>query len=409
MSDAGEARAAATGATAAGGAAPTVLLTLGRLPKALELARAFAAAGWRVLVAEPFPRHLCGVSRAVHASHVVTAPALDRERYLAELAALVERERVRLVVPVSEEAMHASFLAARLPAGVRCYSMPPERLLALHDKHSFVTVVRALDLAAPDTHALGDPRAAALASAGPYVVKPVYSCSGRGVRFCARGEPLPAPGSEPAIVQRFVAGEVRTSFTIAHAGRVQATVVYRGVVMSGTVAVCFERVPSLPAVEQWVEAFVARAGWSGFVSFDFVVDAAGRAHAIECNPRATSGIHFVAPGDLVRAIVDPDDARPVRMKTVARLQQFFPCLTETQRSLFADRARFRANLRHLLRTRDVSWDARDPWPLLTMPVTTWTIIRLALEQRKTFGEVATLDVGWYAPPPGTGAGPQGRV
>jgi hypothetical protein len=65
--------------------------------------------------------------------------------------------------------------------------------------------------------------------------------------------------------------------------------------------------------------------------------------------------------------------------------------------MFADRARFGPNLRHLLRTRDVSWDARDPWPLLTMPATTWEIIRLALRQRKTFGEVATLDVGWYAP------------
>ena len=381
------------------GGAPTVLLTLGRLPKALELARAFAAAGWRVLVAEPFPRHLCGVSRAVAASHVVTAPAVDRERYLADLLALVARERVALVVPVSEEAMHASFLAERLPPGVRMYSMTPPRLLELHDKHAFVGVVRGYGLAAPDTYALRDPDAAALAACAPYVVKPVYSCSGRGVRFCAAGEPLPPGGAEPAIVQRFVAGDVRTSFTIAHEGRVQATIVYRGVVMSGTVAVCFERVPSQPAVERWVEAFVARARWSGFVSFDFVVDAAGAAHAIECNPRATSGIHFVHPDDLVRAIVQPEDPRPVRSKDVSRLQQFFPCLTETQRSMLADRRHFRRNLRYLLGTRDVAWDRRDPWPLLTMPATTWEIIRLALRQKKTFGEVATLDVGWYTPRP----------
>ena len=43
----------------------TVLLTLGRLPKALELARALRAAGARVLVAEPFAKHLTGTSRAV--------------------------------------------------------------------------------------------------------------------------------------------------------------------------------------------------------------------------------------------------------------------------------------------------------------------------------------------------------
>jgi hypothetical protein len=387
----------------------TVLLTLGRLPKALEIARSFAAAGWRVLVAEPFPRHLCAVSRAVSATHVLTAPAVDRERYVAELAALVEREGVELVVPVSEEAMHASFVAPRLPAGTRLYSMPSARLLELHDKHAFVGAVRRLGLDAPDTYALGDPGAAALAAAAPYVVKPVYSCSGRGVQFCAAGQPLPAPGAEPVIVQRFVAGDVRTSFTIAHAGRVQKTVVYRGVVMSGTVAVCFERVPALPAVERWVETFVGASGWSGFVSFDFVVDAAGVAHAIECNPRATSGIHFVHLEDLARAIAAPDDPRPIRTKEVRRLQQFFPCLTETQRSLYADRRRFRDNLRALFGTRDVTWDARDPWPLLTMPATTWEIIRLALQQRKTFGEVATLDVGWYAPAAAEDGRAAGRV
>jgi hypothetical protein len=387
----------------------TVLLTLGRLPKALEIARSFAAAGWRVLVAEPFPRHLCAVSRAVSATHVVTAPAVDRERYLAELIALVERERVELVVPVSEEAMHASFVAPHLPAGARLYSMPSARLLEMHDKHAFVGAVRRLGLEAPDTHALGDPSAAALAAEAPYVVKPVYSCSGRGVRFCTAGQPLPAPGAEPTIVQRFVAGDVRTSFTLAHAGRVLKTIVYRGVVMSGTVAVCFERVPALPAVERWVEAFVAASGWSGFVSFDFVVDATGAAHAIECNPRATSGIHFVHPDDLARGIAAPEDPRPIRTKEVLRLQQFFPCLTETQRSLYADRGRFRDNLRALIGTRDVTWDARDPWPLLTMPATTWEIIRLALRQRKTFGEVATLDVGWYAPAAAEDGRAAGRV
>ena len=36
----------------------TALLTLGRLPKGLDLARALAAEGWRVVVAEPFGWHL---------------------------------------------------------------------------------------------------------------------------------------------------------------------------------------------------------------------------------------------------------------------------------------------------------------------------------------------------------------
>lgn len=374
----------------------TVLLTLGRLPKGLDIARALHGAGCRVIVAEPYAWHLARVSSAVARSVQVTAPNVDREAYLAELAALVRDEGVELVVPVSEEIFHTSFLRERLPAGVRLNAMPSDVLLGLHDKHAFIARCREFGLDAPDTWALGTPEAAALAREAPTVVKPVYSCSGRGVQFLAEGAELPvaAPG-EPAIVQRFVAGEVRSTCSIAHEGRVLTTVVYRGAVMSGTVAVCFELVERHPAIERWVETFAARTGFSGFISFDFVVDAEGRPYGIECNPRATSGLHFIDPGDLAATLLDPTHGRPIRRRPQRLLQQFYPCLTETQKSMFADRARFGSNLRHLWRARDVTWSWRDPLPFVTMPATSMTIIAAAIRQGVTFGEVATLDVGWY--------------
>ena len=64
----------------------TVLLTLGRLPKALDIARSFSSAGWRVVVAEPHRRHLAGASRSVARSIRVTAPAEDPAAYLRDLA-----------------------------------------------------------------------------------------------------------------------------------------------------------------------------------------------------------------------------------------------------------------------------------------------------------------------------------
>ena len=94
---------------------PTVLITLGRLPKGLDLARSFRRLGWRVIVAEPFRWHLSAMSNAVARRYTVTAPAIDRERYLGELCDIVMKEGVELVVPVSEEIMHVSHLAGRLP------------------------------------------------------------------------------------------------------------------------------------------------------------------------------------------------------------------------------------------------------------------------------------------------------
>nr|WP_242481712.1 ATP-grasp domain-containing protein [Paracraurococcus ruber] len=264
-------------------------------------------------------------------------------------------------------------------------------MLRLHDKHGFALQAAEAGLTVPETWALDDPRARRLADAADVVVKPLHSCSGRGVRRIPRGAPLPM--GEAAIVQRLVQGVEHSSCSLACDGVVQGTAVYRGTLMSGSVAVGFERVDH-PAIETWIARFVAATRWTGFIAFDLIVDEAGTPWGIECNPRTTSGLHFFAQDDLAPAVLDP--AQPLRHRPERRLQQFWSCLTETQHS-FGDWPRFRANLAHLFGTRDVTWQARDPLPLLTMPWTAWPIIAEAKRRGVPFGEVATLDVGWSEP------------
>lgn len=365
-------------------------MTLGRLPKCLDLARSFHQHGWRVLVAEPYPRHLTGNSRSVAASLTVPAPAAGKAAYLAALSRIVRDHGVDLVLPVSEEAMHVAHLAPLLPPGTRLYAPPPERLLELHDKLRFARLAQRLGLRVPGTAALDDPAAAALTGAG-YVVKPVYSCAGRGVSLHGAGEALPTR-DHAALVQTLVQGRHRSSFSIAHQGRVQVSVVYQGTVMSGSVATAFERVDD-PAITAWIDRFVTATGHSGLISFDFITDADGLPWAIECNPRATSGLHFVETADLAPAILAPF-AAPLRLKARRKLQQLYPTLTETQASIVRPRAYVR-NVRHLFTSRDVTWDRRDPWPLLAMPVTAFGIILRAIRAGESFGQVATTDIAWF--------------
>ncbi|MBX9748493.1 MAG: ATP-grasp domain-containing protein [Roseococcus sp.] len=367
----------------------TVLLTLGRLPKALDIARSFAMIGWRVVIAEPFKRHLAGASNSVAKSYQVTAPVISKRRYLEELAAIVAAEGVELVVPVSEETMHVTFLRELVPDHVRIFTMPPDALLPAYDKHGFIHLAEAAGVSVPQTQAIGTPGAAALVASGPVVVKPVHSCSGRGVRILPAGSALPVETG--SVVQRFIPGEVHSSCSIAHEGRVLSTVIYRGALFSGSVAIAFERVVNPVRFEAWIERFVRHVNWSGFISFDFVLDEAGQPHGIECNPRTTSGLHFFETADIAPAILE---ARPPRHRETLRLQQFYSCLTETQKSVLTPR-QFPRNLRALLTTPDVTWDARDKRPFLTMTWTSWEIIQRAMKAGTTFGEVATLDVGWY--------------
>jgi predicted ATP-grasp superfamily ATP-dependent carboligase len=380
-----------------GSEAGTVLLTLGRLPKGLDLARCLHGAGWRVLVAEPGRRHLCGSSRAVSASFQVTAPVIDREAYLRELTGIIEREHVDLVLPVSEEILHVAALHGRLDPRVRIASMPLEQLLSVHGKLDFVQICERLGLRVPRTRRLSDPAAAELNRDRPVIVKGEYSCAGAGLERVAAGAGLP-PRDRPSdwLVQQCIEGQELCSFTIADRGRALSTVIYRGTVVSGTVAVCFERIDPTPELLQWVERFVEGAGLSGFVGLDLMVDAQGEVFGLECNPRATSGVHFFEPEDLARAIASPERCTRIRFRKSRLFQQFYPTLTETQLSIFRW-GEFKHNLGQLLRAKDVSWRLDDPWPFILLPYTAWSILSKTMFRGMSFGEAATWDIEWTAP------------
>ncbi len=372
------------------------LVTLGRLPKGLELARALSAAGCRVVIAEPWAWHLSRLSRSVAASLQVRPPNPDPEAYLEDLCAVMREENLDLLVPVSEEVMHVSALHGRVPDSTRLFVPAPERLLALHDKLAFNRLAAGLGLPVPETHALDSEAARAFAGREDFIVKPSLSSAGKGLTRHSAGAGLPGL-DEPGIVQAYLPGEELSSFSVCDQGRVIGTVVYQGRIISGTVAVCFEVITAPePALLEWIEGFVAGTGHSGFVSFDFRRDALGTLLPMECNPRTTSGIHFVEPQDLARAMLEPDAPNPFRLREERVLQQFYPALTETQGAFFKGRP-WRGNLQYLFGCRDVCWARSDPWPFLLLPVASWEILRRTLLRGQSFGEATTEDIGWYQP------------
>lgn len=365
-----------------------VLFTLGRLPKGLDLARSFKRLGWRVHVAEPSRDHLARASNHVDRVHHVPAPATEPEAYLDALAQLIAREKIDLVVPVSEEIMFVSLLRLRDDVSCPVLSMPDTMIHRAHDKLNFTILARGLDLAVPET-ARGTTNAAKrIAETGPFIVKPRHSCAGHGVHVFDERETFEAGTHD--LVQRRIIGQELSTCSLAKDGRVIATSIYKGTLMSGSVAVGFERIDH-PRIDKWVRRFIEGTRWTGFVSFDFLEDEQGTPYAIECNPRTTSGLHFFNLDDIASAILG--ERETIRFRRETKLIQFWSCMEEFQKS-FGDGARFQTVLAHLLRVRDVTWRWDDPLPLLTMPWTARGIIAAARRDKVPFGIAATRDLVW---------------
>ena len=278
------------------------------------------------------------------------------------------------------------------------FSRPKRKIHRVHDKLAFSALAGELGLAVPETAEAADPAADEIARAGRHVVKPALSCSGIGVEIREAGSlGTTQPGD---IVQAFVPGAHLGTFAIAHRGEVLVNVTYRGTVFSGTVAVAFERVDDAPDIDAWVAAFAEKT-WDGFLSFDFIRDDAGVARAIECNPRVTSGVHFVTPEGLAAAILAPDTNPDVPLTNHTRCQQFWPVLTEVQGAAFSGigpGSLFRRYAKELVGGKDVTWSPGDPLPLLTMPLTSYPILRRTIFHGESFGEASTRDIALFSEP-----------
>lgn len=367
---------------------PSVLITLGRFPKGLDLARSFKAAGYRVLVADPFQNHLLGISRSVEKSFQTPTPAQDPRAYIDALCAIVENEAIDLVVPVSEEVMYVAALRERLSERTQVFSMPALALHKVHDKWLFVREASQFGLGVPQSSLASDPAAQTISQNGDFVIKARHSCGGGGVTFHQRGESFSS--SADHIVQARIRGIEHSSCTLAHEGHVRATSIYRASVVSGTVAVGFIRVDHA-MIEAWIAHFVAMTGWTGFISFDFIVDAQGQVHALECNPRVTSGIHFFETLDLAPAILDP--SLTLRLRPDFHLQQFWACLQEAVKEL-PNLAAYGSRLRDIWRRHDVTWSRSDPWPFLAMPWAARDLLARSWRSGLPLAVAATDDLAW---------------
>ncbi|MFY0408655.1 hypothetical protein [Solicola sp. PLA-1-18] len=281
----------------------TVMVSGGKMTKALALARSFHAAGHRVVLVEKATYRLTGhrFSRAVDAFRTVPDPR--DPGYAEALLAVVRAEGVDVYVPVcSPVASVFDARAAEVLAGhCEVLSCTPDEVALLDDKHRFAELAASLGLAVPDTHLVTSPEQVLdfdfTGRRRPYVLKsiaydPVNRLDLTQLPLPTRAETeafvagKPISPDNPWILQEFVAGREYCTHTTARDGEVQVYCCCD----SSAFQVNYAMVDD-PEIEQWVATLVKGLGLSGQVSFDFMrADDDGVAYAIECNPRTHSAI-----------------------------------------------------------------------------------------------------------------------
>lgn len=286
-----------------------VLLTGGRAPFALEMARILHfAGGHHVVMAESVPLPLSFSSAAVAAHVRLPSPRASRLAYAVALADAIRTHRIDLVIPMCEDALHVAAVRAYLqPTGAAVLVEDISKMVAVHSKYEFSIAARAAACAVPETILLTRPEqldssvqpSSVAERSEDWVLKPVFSRFGTETLVRPSHAQLGAVQASLGsgvrwVAQRFVPGYLVCSYSVCAAGRVLAHTAYRSLAaVNGGASAAFQ-VVRLEAVDAWVERFVAHQQWTGQIAIDFIVQpgsAGARAWAIECNPRGTSGVH----------------------------------------------------------------------------------------------------------------------
>lgn len=297
-----------------------VLITGGRAPCALDLARGFAARGAEVYTAESLEYPLCAASRAVKRNFRVPAPAQDPAGYAAALREIVRGEGIRLLLPTCEEIFYISAYQGSFGPDCRVLAPSLESLRELHSKWAFIALCARLGFAVPETFRLGEGGEAKIAGEAPplrsgepaYLLKPEFSrfsarLSRHGTLDEARAQVRRAGGAW--VAQRYAGSEMVCTYAVAHEGRLLAHAAYRAPQTASGASVCF-RSDADPQAREWVSLFVQRTGFSGQIAFDFIRTQNGMLLPIECNPRATSGVHLLLAPQIPQ-VPDKDRGRVI--------------------------------------------------------------------------------------------------
>jgi predicted ATP-grasp superfamily ATP-dependent carboligase len=384
-----------------------VLITGARAPVALHLARLLKSAGCEIVLADTLAAPLAASSQAVSDYIQLPPPDTQSAAFLSALRQALSHHRPELVIPTCEEVFYLAWAfetgAFQIDAVTPTLFAPSFALLArAHNKAIFAEDALAFGLAPPATQLITGK--AALDRLTPQsrslVFKPVWS------RFADRVLICPDPGQlaalaptrdAPWIAQEFISGEEICCYSVASSGKLLSLAAYRPTHRAGKGAgIYFTPVDDEPLAADCA-AYIRQTRWTGQISFDFRRDQHGRLRVLECNPRATSGVHFFGPGSRLSGTFlsgrpsQPSIDGPLMIPAAMWLYGLPASIGRWQ---------IQAWWRDLTAARDaLAWPG-DRLPTLAQPRALAELAGLALRERKSLIAASTEGIAWNGAPIG---------
>ena len=243
----------------------------------------------------------------------------------------------------------------------------------LHNKYLFVEEMNRVGIPAPKSRIIHH-HCSLDSSPTPLILKPVYSRFASKVFLHRPGQSLPKyflpSKSTPWIAQEFIEGRNLCTFSIVEDGAIQFHVTYEPKYQLNRGAGMYLQKIERPQLDKTIGTYLKQIRYNGQIGFDFI-ERDSICHAIESNPRCTSGMHFIDGGN--KKMV----GLPIMIHALPLMFQ-----GTSPATLFAD----------FIRAKEVIWNRSDWYPFFYQIACLLALIKGAIKKRMPLLETTTFDI-----------------
>jgi len=372
------------------------LLTGARAPVTLEISRNLAKHNHEVYLADSLRFPIAKNSNSIKKSFYVRQPRFKYAAFIDDLIDIIIKHKIDYLIPTCEEVFYISHAKDKLSKCCNVICTDFNSISKMHDKYTILSMIDGCGgVIAPGTKIV------------KYKDVNNYSSLFEKLilkkRFCRFGtdvivnldakkvSKLKLSDDDEVLLQNKIIGEEYCSYSVAVDGVLTAHCTYLPRYrLSGSASLYFKPVFN-NVIYEFVKLFVKKHRYTGQISFDFIANTKGM-FLIECNPRASSGVHLLSDDNLASIFVDSTnivDANVVRDPAAIKLLMLIMMLP-------LEVAKFNLNTwwSDFKIAKDVISMNGDKGFFLYQIISLAELVYLSIKLKKSMRVVATYDIEW---------------
>lgn len=360
-----------------------ILLTGGRAPATLYLARLLYRQGYDVYVADSIPFYLAKYSNKIKKSFVLPSPH-QKDEYIASLSDILKKYEIDILLPTCEEVFFIAQYQNKIPKTTEIFIDSFEKLILLHNKYDFLRFAENLKIKTPNSVLVRNPSEVDFylkeSPDKKFVLKPIYSRFSCETQFIQYGKKYQFSIDRLYVLQEYLNGKEYCCYAIANHGKILAYSDYESAFTAGHgTTIAFKRCEN-ECIHQIVSKIVDALSFHGQIGLDIIQTSPTNYYVIECNPRLTSGIQLL-DGDIIKG----KDIKNLNLSALKILMiLLFPkWLFKIKKWLYI-----------ICNSKDSVFDKNDLRPFfMQIPILLYFCF-LSLKNRVSLKKITTLDIEW---------------